>query len=151
MLTPLTSTPVTPVLLCQPAIVVIVALKHPFSRLPPSPTKAAIVRSANRPLGDVPHSTHRSQNSLAIDPSLVTGSTAARSAHSLRMRTVAPSDRYGSRTQPMPPSVGRAVPSGSIAGYASPSRPGGSSSGSCQTADPLMGMGTGPPTRGGLG
>src|SRR5580704_4271237 len=116
MLTPLTSTPVTPVLLCQPAIVVSVALKHPSSRLPPSPTKAAIVRSATRPLGDVPHSTHRSQNSLAIDPSLVTGSTAARSAHSLRTRTVAPSDRYGSRTHPEPPSGGRPASAGSMAG-----------------------------------
>src|ERR1700743_1382628 len=98
MLTPLTPPPGNPVLLSQPAIVVSVALKHPSSRLPPSSMKAAIVRSATPPLGDVPHFTHRSQNSLAIAASLVTGSTAVRSAHSFLMRTEVPSDRYGSRT-----------------------------------------------------
>ena len=57
-----------------------------------------MVRSATRPLGDVPHVTHRSQNCRALELQLVTGSTAARSAHSFLMRTALPSDSYGSRT-----------------------------------------------------
>ena len=75
-----------------------------------------MVRSATRPLGDVPHRTHRSQNSLASAPSLVTGSTAARPAHSFVTRTAAPSDKYGSRTHPDPASAGRTPVSGSMAG-----------------------------------
>jgi hypothetical protein len=49
----------------QPPIV-IVALKQPSSRLPPSSTKAAMVRSAIRPRCDVPQLTQRSQNSRAV-------------------------------------------------------------------------------------
>ena len=58
-----------------------------------------MVRSATRALGEVPHFTHRSQNCRALALQLVTGSTAARSAHSFLTRTALPSDRYGSRAQ----------------------------------------------------
>src|SRR6266536_601609 len=49
----------------QPPII-IVALKQPTSRAPPSSTKAAMVRSAIRPFLEVPQVTQRSQNSLAV-------------------------------------------------------------------------------------
>ena len=58
-----------------------------------------MVRSATRTRGEVPHFTHRSQNWRALALQLVTGSTAARSAHSFLIRTALPSDRYGSRAQ----------------------------------------------------
>ena len=58
-----------------------------------------MVRSATRARGEVPHFTHRSQNWRALALQLVTGSTAARSAHSFLTRTALPSDRYGSRAQ----------------------------------------------------
>ena len=73
--------------------IVIVALKHPASRVPPSSTKAAMVRSAIRPLLEVPHVTQRSQNNLAVAPQLVTSSIRLRSAQSFRSRSVLPRDR----------------------------------------------------------
>src|SRR5215470_19889992 len=109
-----------------------------------------------RPRGDVPHSTHRSQNSRDGAPQLVTGKVAEVSAHSLRIVTALPTDRYGSRTQPGPTLCGSTgceptapgVPepswpgrsqlvSGSSAGYATPRRSRGSLPGSCHTAVPL--------------
>ena len=50
----------------------IVALKHPRSNSPPRATKLASVRSATRPLGDMPQVTQRSQKSRAAAPQLVT-------------------------------------------------------------------------------
>jgi hypothetical protein len=76
----------------QPPII-IVALKQPTSRAPPSSTKAAMVRSAIRPFRDVPHVTQRSQNSLAVAPQLVTGTTLVCSAQSFRSLIRLPTDR----------------------------------------------------------
>lgn len=69
------------------------ALKQPFSSRPPSWTKAAIVRSAIRPRGDVRHSTQRSQKSRAAAPQPVTGSGADNPEQSLRTVTTLPTDR----------------------------------------------------------
>jgi len=76
----------------QPPII-IVAFKQPTSRAPPSSAKAAIVRSAIRPFREVPQVTHRSQNSRAVAPQLVTGTTLVRSVQSFRSLTRLPTDK----------------------------------------------------------
>ena len=52
-----------------------------------------MVRSAIRPFREVPQVTQRSQNSLAVAPQLVTGTTLVRSAQSFRNRIRLPTDR----------------------------------------------------------
>ena len=52
-----------------------------------------MVRSAIRPLREVPHVTQRSQNNRAVAPQLVTGSSLLRSAQSFRSRSRLPTDR----------------------------------------------------------
>ena len=52
-----------------------------------------MVRSAIRPLPEVPQVTQRSQNSLAVAPQLVTGTTLTCSAQSFRSLIRLPTDR----------------------------------------------------------
>src|SRR5215472_3290971 len=76
---------------------VIVALKQPRSSSPPSAMKLAIVRSAMRPRGDVPHVTQRSLNSRVITAHPVTVARQSFPVQSFVTRRTLPTARYGIR------------------------------------------------------
>ena len=96
----------------QPPIV-IVALKQPVSRAPPSSTNAAMVRSAIRPFCEVPQVTQRSQNNRAVAPHPVTGSVlvSVRRSRYAAGACCPPTGRAGGRTPARwragPPLAGR--------------------------------------------
>ena len=98
------ATSLTAVSIAYPPIV-IVALKQPTSRAPPSSTNAAMVRSAIRPLREVPHVTQRSQNSLAVAPQLVTGQQPAALGAVVPQPEHAPHGQVGQPDAPRPGGV----------------------------------------------
>jgi hypothetical protein len=59
----------------------------------PRYTSSKASTDRDRPLREVPQVTHRSQNSRAVAPQLVTGTTRSRSAQSFRSLTWLPTDR----------------------------------------------------------